>query len=56
MIIAVPKEIQKNETRVAITPQTTKEYIKSGLEVHIETEAGTRSFFKDRDFQDAGAK
>ena len=56
MIIAVPKEIQKNETRVAITPQTTKEYIKSGLEVHIETEAGTRSFFKDSDFQDAGAK
>ena len=56
MIVAIPKEINALETRVAATPGSIKDLIKSGMEVHVESEAGIRSFITDQDYKDAGAK
>ena len=56
MIIAVPKEIENNETRVSITPQSAAELIKAGYKVRIECNAGEKSFFFDKDYQDVNAE
>ena len=56
MIIAVPKEIENNETRVSITPQSAAELIKAGYKVKIESNAGEKSFFFDKDYQDVNAE
>jgi len=56
MIIAIPKEYNKGENRVAATPQSVKEYIQSGLEVWIESGAGEKSFYSNQKYIDAGAK
>tara|TARA_B110000444_G_scaffold260032_1_gene305629 strand:+ start:613 stop:1749 length:1137 start_codon:yes stop_codon:yes gene_type:complete len=56
MIIIIPKETDTSETRVAITPNTVKEYIKLGATVKIEENAGKASFIKDKDYIDAGAE
>ena len=55
MKISIPKETIHDETRVAATPQSVKELIKSGYEVNIETGAGTSSFISDDNFKNAGA-
>ena len=36
MIIGVLKEAQEGENRVAATPQTVKDLIKGGFEVHVQ--------------------
>ena len=56
MIIAVPKEIENNETRVSITPQSAAELIKAGYKVKIESNAGEKSFFFDKDYQSVNAE
>ena len=56
MIIGVPKEILKNEKRVAVIPSTVKEYIKKGIKVIIETNAGAGSFISDSEYESVGAK
>ena len=56
MIIAVPREIESNETRVSTTPQSAAELIKAGYEVKIETNAGENSFFFDKDYQAVNAE
>ncbi|MGL5742927.1 MAG: Re/Si-specific NAD(P)(+) transhydrogenase subunit alpha [Legionella sp.] len=45
-----------NETRVAITPNSAKHFIKSGLEVTIEKNAGLAAGFKDEDYEQVGVK
>lgn len=55
MIAAVLKETIINENRVAATPQTVKELIKSGLDVRVESGAGNASYYTDKDFEEAGA-
>ena len=44
MIIGVLKESQEGENRVAATPQTVKDLIKGGFEVHVQSNTGTPSF------------
>ena len=56
MIIGVLKEAQEGENRVAATPQTVKDLIKGGLEVHVQSNAGTSSFISDEEYQNSGAK
>tara|TARA_B100000029_G_scaffold124888_2_gene118391 strand:+ start:1680 stop:2813 length:1134 start_codon:yes stop_codon:yes gene_type:complete len=56
MIVAIPKEIHALEPRVAATPATVKEFIKVGLDVQVEAQAGKQSFFSDQDYKDAGAE
>ena len=55
MYLAIPKEDINNESRVAATPGTVKELINSGLDVYVETEAGSKSFISDKEYEEAGA-
>ncbi len=55
MLVAIPKENLKNETRVAATPSSVKELIKAGLKVHVEKHAGSKSHISDKDYENAGA-
>ena len=55
MYLAIPKENINGETRVAATPGTVKELIKSGMEVYVESKAGQNSYFSDQEYKDAGA-
>ncbi len=56
MIVAVPKEVLPGENRVAATPASVKELIKSGLTVKVQAGAGTASFYLDDDYRSAGAE
>lgn len=54
MIIGIPKEIKIGETRVAITPEELKEFVKQGHKVLIESGAGEKSGFSDTDYEATG--
>ncbi len=56
MKIAVAKEIEVGERRVALVPDIVARLVKQGLEVHLEAGAGERSFFSDAAYEAAGAK
>ena len=56
MIVGVLKEVLDGENRVAVTPQTVKDLLKSGLEVHIQAGAGESSFIADSDYENSGAR
>ena len=55
MNVAIPKELDALENRVAATPVSVKEIVKSGLEVNVESGAGIKSFISDDDYVNAGA-
>jgi alanine dehydrogenase len=55
MIIGVPKEIKNNENRVALTPAGTKELVKRGHTVYVQSTAGEGSGFPDEAYMAAGA-
>ena len=54
--VFVPKENQAGETRVAATAETVKAFIKAGLEVVVQADAGRASHILDAAFADAGAR
>ena len=56
MKIAIPKETQVGESRVAASPDTVKNYIKKGAEVWVEAGAGAGASITDEAFAAAGAK
>jgi alanine dehydrogenase len=56
MIIGVPKEIKKQEYRVALLPSAAYQLIKRGHEVLVERNAGVGSGFADDEYERAGAK
>jgi NAD(P) transhydrogenase subunit alpha len=56
MKLAVAKEIEMGENRVALIPDTVARLVKQGLEVWVEAGAGERSFFADEAYAAAGAK
>ncbi|MEM9472673.1 MAG: Re/Si-specific NAD(P)(+) transhydrogenase subunit alpha [Pseudomonadota bacterium] len=56
MKIAVPKETAAGESRVAVSPDAVKAYVKKGLTVCVEQGAGAGSFMSDDAFKAAGAK
>ena len=56
MRIGIPKEIQKDEARVAIAPETVKKLVKKGFQVCIEKSAGVKAGFLDSDYVNAGAE
>ncbi|MGH7056564.1 MAG: NAD(P)(+) transhydrogenase (Re/Si-specific) subunit alpha, partial [Acetobacteraceae bacterium] len=56
MRLAVLKERRAGETRVAATPDTVKRLVALGLEVFVESGAGTHSAISDGEFQAAGAE
>ena len=56
MKVAVPKEIEPGERRVALVPDTAKILIAAGLEVSVEAGAGAAAFLTDDLYEKAGAK
>jgi NAD(P) transhydrogenase subunit alpha len=55
MIVAAVKEKNEFENRVSITPDTCKSYIKAGLDVIIEKNAGYNASFLDSVYKESGA-
>ena len=55
MRIAVPKEIEPGEARIAIVPETVKRLAKKGIEVSVESGAGEGARFADDEYKEAGA-
>ncbi|WP_366922773.1 alanine dehydrogenase [Metallumcola ferriviriculae] len=55
MRIGVPKEIKKNEYRVALTPRGVEQFVRSGHDVFIEKNAGKGSGYFDEAYKEAGA-
>lgn len=56
MIVAVPKENNAFEKRVALSPVVVQSLIKSGFELIVEKDAGKNSFFDNAAYEKAGAK
>ena len=54
--VAVPKEIEQGERRVALVPDTAKMLVAAGLEVAVESGAGAAAFITDDQYESAGAK
>ncbi|MCG5053192.1 MAG: Re/Si-specific NAD(P)(+) transhydrogenase subunit alpha [Myxococcales bacterium] len=54
--VFVPRETQAGETRVAATPETVKAFVKAGLEVVVEADAGRASHLLDPTYSEAGAR
>ena len=55
MIIGVPKEIKKQEHRVALLPSGAYQLVKRGHKVVVETNAGAGTGYPDKDYESAGA-
>ncbi|MHC5655917.1 Re/Si-specific NAD(P)(+) transhydrogenase subunit alpha [Stappia sp. ICDLI1TA098] len=55
MKLAVPRESEAGETRVAATPDTIKKFVGLGFEVSVEKDAGQLSRILDADYEAAGA-
>lgn len=55
MKIAVPREKQPGEARVALVPESVKKLVAAGAEIGVETGAGQRAGSSDRDYEAAGA-
>jgi NAD(P) transhydrogenase subunit alpha len=55
MKIAVLKERATNESRVALSPETTKAFVKAGFSVWCEKGAGISAGFYDSDYINSGA-
>lgn len=56
MKIAVAKEIEVGERRVALIPDMVARLVKQGLEVLVEAGAGERAYFPDTAYEAAGAQ
>lgn len=56
MIIGVPKEIKKDEHRVAMVPAGIRSLVRSGHKVLIQKGAGEGSGFTDKEYRDEGAR
>jgi NAD(P) transhydrogenase subunit alpha len=55
MRVGVPKEVAKNERRVALVPDAAARLVKSGFEVVVEHGAGAAAFCPDEAYRAAGA-
>lgn len=56
MLIGVPKEIHRHEHRVGLSPFAVSQLTAEGHTVFVESGAGSRAHFTDRDFEEAGAQ
>jgi alanine dehydrogenase len=56
MIIGIPKEIKKDEHRIALPPDGVRELVRHGHTVLVEQNAGTGSAFTDDEYIKAGAQ
>lgn len=56
IVIGVAKESWQNERRVALTPAVAQTFIKKGFTVNVEEDAGVLAMFRNRDYENVGAK
>jgi len=56
MKIVAPREVHEGETRVAITPDSAKFFVKWGFEVAIEAGAGAAAKFTDEAYREVGVE
>ena len=56
MRVAVPRETFAGENRVALIPASVSPLAKAGLEVTVESSAGSSAGFSDRQYRQSGAK
>jgi len=55
MRIAIPRERARHEARVALVPESVSKLVKTGIEVVVETGAGSAASFPDAQYASAGA-
>uniref|UniRef100_UPI00398F5CB1 NAD(P) transhydrogenase, mitochondrial-like n=1 Tax=Pristiophorus japonicus TaxID=55135 RepID=UPI00398F5CB1 len=55
LVVGIPKEIYKNEKRVAVSPAGVQALVKQGFTVKVETTAGDGAKFSDDQYREAGA-
>jgi alanine dehydrogenase len=55
MRVGIPKEVKKDEGRVSIVPKDVKILIEKGIDVYIESGAGTLAGYSDQDYIQEGA-
>src|SRR5262247_1859587 len=55
MRIAVLRERQAGEARVALVPESVKKLVAAGAKIGIETGAGVHAGFPDQEYEAAGA-
>ncbi|NLO06909.1 MAG: alanine dehydrogenase [candidate division WS1 bacterium] len=56
MRIAVPAEVQDQESRVAMTPEGTRQLVAAGHQVTVQSGAGVGAGFSDADYEEQGAQ
>ena len=56
LFIGIPKEVSLEENRISLTPEAVSLVVKNGHQVWIETGAGEKSNFSDKEYSDAGAR
>ncbi len=54
--IGVPREIKRDEQRVALSPDGVRELVSQGLEVRVEAGAGQGAGMEDASYAEAGAR
>lgn len=54
--IGIPKETSYQENRVALIPESVQLLVNNGHEVLVESNAGEKSNFTDKDYSEAGAQ
>jgi alanine dehydrogenase len=56
LFIGIPKETGFQENRIALTPEGVSLLVNNGHRVMVETNAGIKASFSDRDYSEAGAE
>lgn len=56
MLIGIPREIAFQENRVALTPDAVSVLVSNGHQVMVEHNAGDAAHYRDKDYNEAGAK
>lgn len=54
--IGVPREIMDGEQRVAVIPDTVRQFREAGARILIETDAGAGAYYTDDAYREAGAE
>lgn len=54
--IGLPKETEDIENRICLTPEAVAVIVNNGHQVCVETNAGSKAKFSDREYSEAGAK
>jgi len=55
MILSVAREVRPGERRAALVPESLGRLIRSGLQVHVESQLGRHAHLADEDYVQAGA-